>query len=484
LSGFTMPEGLISRKAPSGHKPIRFDFRRFGKGNHITELRPFKTAAKEVVRLHESLLEGRDPLLKDGEVVMTGWKKNSPYISDSELNEINAAAKRLAGDIDDFWSTGIGGSYLGIRAGIEAVKGSLELTNMLPRERRGNTPRIFFFGQNMDSNYIATNLELMTGRRVGGAVISKSGGTVEPAIAFAILQSIMEKSYSSEEAAKYIVAITDKSKGALKKLAIEKGYQTFVVPDDVGGRYCVTSPVGLFCLAVAGVDIKEFIAGARYAEEQTRSLPFDKNIAMLRAVMRWVAHKHLGIDIELASTGAYDLRATTWWLKQLFTETEGKNGMGMWVAPQYYSEDSHASGEMVQLGKRNLMETFIMVEDPGIDITIPAKATPVEYLDGKSLNSVNQAFLDGPRDAHFEGLVPTMSYILPDRSSYTLGGLFHYEMNAAALSGRLLGQNPFIQPGVIMYKDIANARSGKPGTEAALQKMMEKEKRLNPKFII
>lgn len=480
-----MPEGLISRKAPSGHKAIRLDFRRFNsKGNHITELRPYKVAAGDITRLHKILMEGKDEKLKDGSVVMTGWKMKSPFVKESELDEINSAANQLAGDIDDFWSTGIGGSYLGIRAGIEAVKGSLELTNMLPRERRGNTPRVFFFGQNMDSNYIATNLELMIERRVGGAVISKSGGTVEPAIAFAILQSLMEHSYSGEEVAKNIVAITDKSKGALKKLAEEKGYQTFVVPDDVGGRFSVTCPVGLFSLAVGGVNIKEFIAGARHAEEQTRSVPFEKNIAMQRAVMRFVAHKHLGKDIEVASTCNYDLRACTWWMQQLGPESEGKNGEGLWISPEYYTEMAHANGQMIQMGKGNLIETFLMVENPGVDITIPGKGTPVEYLDGKNLNFANQSFIDGLRDAHYEGLVPTMSYILPDLSAYTMGIFFQYEMNAIALSGLLLGQNPFIQPGVQMYKDIANARSGKPGTEEALKKMTEKEKRLDPRFII
>ncbi len=232
------------------------------------------------------------------------------------------------------------------------------------------------------------------------------------------------------------------------------------------------------------IDIKEFIAGARFAEEQTSKLPFEKNIAMQRAVMRFIAHKFMGKDIELASTGNYDMRGITWWMQQLGPESEGKNGEGLWISPQYYTEMAHANGQAVQMGKRNFIEIFITVENPSIDVTIPGKGTPVDYLDGKTMNFANQAFVDGLRDAHYEGGVPVMSYLLPDQSAYTMGMFFQYEMNAIALSGLLLGQNPFIQPGVQSYKNIANIRSGKPGTEKAFQEMLAKEKSLDRKFII
>jgi glucose-6-phosphate isomerase len=336
----------------------------------------------------------------------------------------------------------------------------------------------------MDPAYIANVLSLMKGRSVGSCVISKSGGTVEPAIAFAIIKSLIEGTYPGGSAKNRIVAITDAKKGSLRKLAEKKGYRTFIVPDNVGGRYSVTSPVGLFSLAVAGVNIKEFIAGARFAEEQTRNLPFEKNIAMLRAVMRYIAHKKMGKDIEVASTGIYDLKSATSWMQQLGPESEGKSGEGLWISPEYYTEMAHANGQMIQMGKRNLIETFLMVENPGIDVIIPAKGTPVEYLDGKTLHTVNTDFAKGLRDAHSEGGVPTMSYILPDLSAYTMGMFFQTEMNAIALGGLLLGQNPFIQPGVQQYKDIANIRSGKPGTEEAAKKMRENESKLNPKFIV
>lgn len=486
MSGFELPNGLIKKIKLAPHLPLKFDYRRFGQygGPHITELREFQAAANQVVDLQARLLEGKAASLKDRETVMTGWKTERPFTSAAELGAIQNAAEKLSAEIDDFWSIGIGGSFLGIKATIEAVRGSLEFFNLLFPEQRGGTPRIFFLGSNMDPAYTARVLEIMAGQRVGGNVISKSGDTVEPAIAFALIQKIMENSYPPQEAVKRIVAITDKAKGSLRKLANEKGYVSFVVPDNVGGRFSITSPVGLFALAVAGVEIKEFIAGAKWAEEQVRNQPFEKNIAMLRAVMRYVAHKYWGKKIELASTGVFDLRSTTAWMEQLGPESEGKNGEGLWIAPEYYTEKAHANGQMIQQGERIFIETILMLENPGVDVVIPGKGTPVEYLDGKSLHFANSAFIEGLRDAHYEGGVPTMSYILPQLDAFTLGMFFQYEMNAIALSGLLLGQNPFIQPGVQQYKEVANIRSGKPGTEEKAQAMKAAENKLDSKFII
>lgn len=462
---------------------IKLDYRRFGhfKGPHVAETKEFQTAAPRVVLLHDLLLEGKDPLLKDGPVVMTGWKTESPFVSDSELDTIQSVAQKLAAEVDDFVSIGIGGSYLGIHSVIDAVRGSIELTNLLSGEKRGGAPRIL--GHNMDPAYTTRVLEIIKGKQVGAVVISKSGGTVEPAIAFAIVENFIRESFGAE-AAKRIVAVTDKTKGALRELAGKRGYRTFVVPDNVGGRFSVTCPVGLFALAVAGVNIKEFIAGTKAGEELVRNQPFEKNIAMLRAVMRFIAHKCMGKDIELASTGVYDLRSTSMWMQQLGPESEGKNGEGLLIVPQYYTREAHADGQLVQQGKRNLIETFIMVENPGVDAVISGKGTPVEYLDGKSLHEVNTAFVEGLRDAHYEGGVPTMSYILPQLDAYTMGMLYQVEMNVIALSGLLLGQNPFIQPGVQLYKDIANTKSGKPGTEAKAAEMRRAEARLSNKFIV
>jgi glucose-6-phosphate isomerase len=486
--GLIIPKGLITQTSRrSGHPRIQLDYRRFGihGKQHVTERAEFMAVLERSVMLHE-LLEGKDELLTDKDVVMTGWKTESPYVTSEALDAIQTAANALAAKIQDFWSDGIGGSYLGINAAIDAICGSLDQTNLLPREARGGAPRIFFAGHLMDPAYTVRSLQIMAGRQVGGNVISKSGGTVEPAIAFAILRNTMEKSYAHADVVDRIIAITDKIKGALKDLSDEQGYLTFVVPDNVGGRYSVTCPVGLFALAVAGVDIKSFVAGAKFAEEDTRKQPAEKNIAMLRAAMRFTAHKYMGIDVELASTGAYDLRNVTMWMNQLGPESEGKNGEGLFIVPQYFTREAHADGQLIQQGKRNLMETFLMVEDPGVDVKIPGKGTPVDYLDGKSLHATNTAFVEGLRDAHYEGGVPTMSYVLPRLDAFTIGALFQYEMNAIALSALLLGQKPFIQPGVQDYKDIADARSGKKGKkyDAIRAQIKAAEKKLDPRFIV
>lgn len=482
MSRLQLPSNFIRHNPNvSGRMPIRLDYRRFGeKGRHIAEHPMYTETGKRAVQSHALMMEGKSPQMKDRDTVMTGWKTESPFIKDSELETIQKAAKSLSLRVDDFFSIGIGGSYLGIRATIEAVKGSLESFNLLSRVQRGGAPRIFFLGQNLDPGYIANILTIMKGKRVGGCVISKSGDTVEPAIAFAVMMNLMGANYKPEELSQRIVAITDRTKGSLRQLSRLKQFQTFAVPENVGGRFSVTCPVGLFSLAVAGVDIKEFIAGARFAEERVRKEPFERNIAMQRAVMRYLAHKQMGKDIELASTTVADLRSVTSWMQQLGPESEGKNGEGLWISPEFYTEMAHANGEMIELGKRNLIETFLCVEKPSRDITIHSKGTPVEYLDGRPISFANSAFGRGLRDAHFEVNVPTMSYLLPDTNAFTLGQLYQYEMNAIAISGLLLGQNPFVQPGVQHYKDIATIRSGKPGTE----NMALPHAHLDPRFII
>ncbi len=485
MNGFQIASGLIRREslAKTG-RPIRLDYRRFGLvgGKHVTALPEFSQASREARNIHDNLLlKGTDSLLKDGEVTMTGWKTDSPYRSRTELDRIEQVAGELRSKIDDFVSIGIGGSYLGNKATIEAVRGSLELFNLLSPEQRGGIPRIFFLGNHMDPAYTARVLEIISGRSVGVNVISKSGGTVEPAIAFAILKECMEKGFSDH--ASRIVAVTDKAKGALKKLSNEMGYATFEVPDNVGGRYSVTSPVGLFGLAVAGINIKEFLTGALFAEEETRQRPLDSNIAMLRAAMRYVAYTKLGIKIEVASTGTFDLKGISAWMQQLGPESEGKHKQGIWISPEFYTQDAHANGQMIQMGERNIMETFLMLEKGETDVVIPGKGTPVEYLDGRTLSFATQAFVEGLRDAHYAGGVPTMSYIFPELTPFTLGQFYQYEMNAIALSALLLKQNPFIQPGVQQYKQVADAKSGKPGTESYALELSRGEQELNPNLI-
>ena len=484
MSGFQVSSGLI-RREPVGNTggKVRLDYRRFGVvgGKHVTALPEYNMASRTVKSLHDVLMAGTDSLLKDGTVTMTGWKIDSPYRAEAELDQIIQVAAELRSKIDDFISIGIGGSFLGNKATIEAILGSLELFNLLGPEQRGGIPRIFFLGNHMDPGYTARVLEIIAGRRVGVNVISKSGGTVESAIAFAILKECMENGFTDH--ASRIVAVTDKAKGALKKLSDEIGYAAFEVPDNVGGRYSVTSPVGLFGLAVAGIDIKRFIAGARFAEEETRKRPIVSNIAMLRAVMRYVAYTKMGIKIEVAATGTYDLKGVAAWMQQLGPESEGKDGKGIWISPEFYTQDAHANGQMIQMGERNIMETFLMLEESGTDVVIPGRGTPVEYLDGRTLSFANRAFVEGLRDAHYAGGVPTMSYIFPALNAFTLGQLYQYEMNAIALSALLLEQNPFIQPGVQQYKRVADAKSGKPGTESYALELGRDEQKLNPNLI-
>ena len=392
--------------------------------------------------LHALLLQGQSELLKDGAVVMTGWKTDSPFITKEKLDEIISTANSFRSQIDDFISIGIGGSYLGIRAVLEAVQGALEF--------RAESPRIFFLGHHMDPAYISRTIDAMRGRRVGINAISKSGGTVEPAIAFALALA----QFSDAQ----VIATTDAQKGALREMANAAGWKTFNVPDNVGGRYSVTTPVGLFGLAVAGVDIHAFIAGARDAESTIRSVSPEENPAFIRAALRFLAHKREGKKIEVASTGTYDLHSLTAWYQQLAPESEGKNGEGLFVTPEFYTRDAHANGQLIQEGERNIMETFFMVEKPKTDITISAKGSPVAFLDGKSLHAVNTAFLEGIRDAHHRGGVPCMSWVFPEITPYTIGYYMQLEMNAVALSALLMGQNPFIQPGVQAYKEIATRR--------------------------
>lgn len=487
MAGLVVPQGRIVPVASksSTSRPVTLDMRRFAHGGqHVSEHPDWNDTLQTASDLHSLMLEGQSDLLKDGSVVMTGWKTESPFISNADLDKIASHARQFASLIDDFLPDGIGGSYLGTEAVINAVMGDHKLTNLLSRIERGDVPRTFFMGQNMDPDYTATVLRIVEGRRVGTSVASKSGGTVEPAIAFAIIRFSIEAGDTAEVAANRIVAITDAVRGKLRPLADEKGYASYIVPDNVGGRYSVTTPVGLFPVSVAGVDIHSFIAGTRFAEEMTQQTPPEKNIAMIFAAARYIAHKRWGIATELASTGTSDLIGTTMWYQQLGPESEGKNGEGMLIVPQFFTREAHADGQLIQQGPRNLMETFLMVGEPKRDVIIPGKGTPVEYLDGKGLNFANRAFVEGLRDAHYEGGVPVSVFEMPQLNAYTLGALMQYQMNIIALSALLLGQNPFIQPGVQQYKEVANARSGKPGTEEALKKMQEADAALDNKWII
>jgi len=403
---------------------------------------------------------------KDGDIPMLGWMNIPDEMSEENLNEIVRAAKELSNKIDVFVSLGIGGSYLGIEATFKALTHTY--FNQLPRDKRGGAPEIYFLGQNTDPDFIHDTLDMLDGQRIGVNVISKSGTTAETAIAFRIIRNLLENKIG-DKAAEFIFATTDKNKGALRDLADSKGYKTFIVPDNVGGRYSIFTDVGLVGLAVAGIDIHEFAAGFRHMKKITSSDNFWKNPAMVHAAVRHLAYKK-GKKIEVVATNSSAIYQLTRWMEQIFPESEGHNGYGMWVSPSMYSEKLHANGQMVQQGERNILETFLRLTENDNSVDIPVDA---ENLDGlnylpennRNMNFINQKVIDGPAYAHFKGGVPNMIIDIPKRSAFNIGQFYYMMEMSVALSGYLAGHNPFIQPGVEAYKKAMFAMLGKPGTE-------------------
>jgi glucose-6-phosphate isomerase len=310
---------------------------------------------------------------------------------------------------------------------------------------------------------------LLRGKRIGVNVISKSGTTTETAIAFRLMRNLLENNLG-RNAAEFIIATTDRNRGALRQLADSKDYKSFMVPDNIGGRFSILSDVGLVGLAVAGINIYEFTAGFRHMKALTETDDFWTNPAMIHAAIRHLAYTR-GKKIEVVATNSTALYQVLRWMEQLFPESEGHNGYGLWVSPSLYSEKLHANGQMVQDGERNLIETLIKLRRPNHNIEIPYDN---ENLDGlnylpdnnRDLNFVNQLVIDGPAYAHFRGGVPNMIFEIPRRNAFNLGQFYYLMERSVALTGYLAGHNPFIQPGVEDYKKAIFALAGKPGSEA------------------
>lgn len=403
---------------------------------------------------------------KDGDTPMLGWMSLPDELSEEHLNEIVQAAKELSDKTDVFVSLGIGGSYLGIEATFKALTHTYY--NQLPRDKRGGAPEIYFLGQNTDPDFCRDTLDMLDGKRVGVNVISKSGTTAETAIAFRIIRNLLEKNIGAKSA-EFIFATTDKTKGALRSLANTKGYKTFIVPDNVGGRFSVFTDVGLVGLAVAGIDIHEFAAGFRHMKKIADSDDFWKNPAMVHAAVRHLAYKK-GKKVEVVAANSTAIYQLTRWMEQIFPESEGHNGYGLWVSPSMYSEKLHANGQMVQQGERNILETFLRLSEHNNSVDIPID---MENLDGmnylpennRNMNFINQKVIDGPAYAHFKGGVPNMIIDIPKRNAFNIGQFYYMMEMSVALSGYLAGHNPFIQPGVEDYKKAMFAMLGKPGTE-------------------
>ncbi|HOP08337.1 MAG TPA: glucose-6-phosphate isomerase [candidate division Zixibacteria bacterium] len=429
--------------------------------------------APRVIEQHRKLNDAEGDCL-DKDTPMLGWLSLPEELTDGHLDAVQEAADELAGKVDVFLSLGIGGSYLGIEATIKALGHTY--ANQLPRSKRNNRPEIYFLGQNVDPDMFVDTLNLIEGKRIGVNVISKSGTTTETAIAFRIVRKLLEESLG-DRASEFIIATTDRVKGALRKLSEQKGYRTFVVPDNVGGRFSVLTDVGLLGLAVAGVDIREFVAGFRAMKQRTDTDEFWANPAMLHAAVRHLSFEK-GKRIEVVATNSTALYQLTRWMEQLFPESEGHRGYGLWVSPSMYSEKLHANGQMVQQGPRLMIETFLRLRDPEQQEAIPSDpedADGLEYLcrAGLDMNAVNQLVIDGPAYAHFLGGVPNMTIEIPRRNAFNFGQFYFLMERSVALSGYLAGHNPFIQPGVEDYKRAMFALAGKPGFEQQGEKVRE-----------
>ncbi len=394
-----------------------------------------------------------------------GWVNLPASITEDEIAAIKAQAAKLKSKAEVIICIGIGGSYLGARAVMEALSNSFKLLHKTQDE-----PIVIFAGQNISEDYTFELIEAVKEYSLGAVVISKSGTTTEPAIAFRVIKAEIEARYGKEGAAERIVAVTDKSRGALKTLATKEGYPTFVIPDDVGGRFSVLTPVGLLPLAAGGVDIAELVRGAKDMSKLTdETVAFDENPAAIYAATRNLLYKQ-GKTIEiLASYDPKLLYFAEWW-KQLYGESEGKDGIGIFPASVTLTADLHSMGQYVQEGERIIFETVISVEKPANTMTIEADEQDLDglnFLTGRRISQVNAMAELGVAIAHVDGGVPNLRITIPEISAYYIGGLIYFFERACGISGYLLGVNPFDQPGVEAYKKNMFALLEKPGYEEA-----------------
>ena len=393
-----------------------------------------------------------------------GWIDLPNAYDKEEFARIQAAAKKIQSDSEALVVIGIGGSYLGARAAIEMLSHSFY--NLLPNGQRKG-PQIFFAGNNISSTYVTHLLQALEGKNWSINVISKSGTTTEPALAFRVFREQLEKKYGKEEARKRIYATTDKERGALKKLATEEGYESFIIPDDVGGRYSVLTAVGLLPIAAAGVDIEAIMQGAADASKEYSNPNVHENEAYQYAAARNALYRK-GKVTEILVNYEPSLHFVSEWWKQLFGESEGKDHKGIFPAAVDFSTDLHSMGQFIQEGNRNLFETVIQVGQPTEQITIasdPDDLDGLNFLAGKTMDFVNKKAFEGTLLAHTDGQVPNLVVNIADLSPYTFGYLVYFFEKACGISGYLLGVNPFDQPGVEAYKKNMFALLGKPGYE-------------------
>ncbi len=401
-----------------------------------------------------------------------GWINLPSEIDENLIKDIESDAKKMREIADVFVVIGIGGSYLGARAVIEAL--SHNFNNLL---ETGKNPLILFAGQNIGEDYLADLLDILDKKDYAITVISKSGTTTEPAIAFRIIKNHLENKYGKQEAKNRIIAITDKEKGALKELSEKEGYKTYIVPDDVGGRYSVLTPVGLLPIAVAGFDIKKLITGAfemLQLNEATSSM--GKNPVALYAATRNALYNK-GKTTEIMVNYQPTLFYLTEWWKQLYGESEGKENKGIFPAGVSFTTDLHSMGQYIQEGLRNIFETVLSVKNSKRDLRIPEDKKNLDklnYLAGEKINYVNKMAETGTMLAHVDGDVPNIRITIPKIDEENLGQLIYSFEMACAVSGYILGVNPFNQPGVEAYKKNMFALLGKPGFEKETNEILKK----------
>lgn len=437
-------------------KGLRLDLSKVEPYAKVTELEKMAAMVKGAHEtLHNGTGAGNDFL---------GWIDLPVNYDKEEFSRIKKAAQKIKGNSDALIVIGIGGSYLGARAAVEMLNSNFY--NLLGKDKRNN-PQIFFVGNNISSTYIADLLEAIEGLDISINVISKSGTTTEPAIAFRIFKDYLEKKYGVEGSKERIYVTTDKQKGALKSLADEVGYETFVVPDNVGGRFSVLTAVGLLPIAAAGIDIDEMMQGARDAREAYANPDLENNDCYKYAAMRNVLYNK-GKDIEVLVNYEPNLHYFNEWWKQLYGESEGKDQKGIFPAAVDFSTDLHSLGQFIQDGKRNMFETVLNVEKAKKEITIgevEGNLDGLNFLSGRTVDFVNKQAFRGTLLAHNDGGVPNMIVNIPELTPYYFGYLVYFFEKACGMSGYLLGVNPFNQPGVEAYKKNMFALLGKPGYE-------------------
>lgn len=446
-------------------REVTFDYSKAAGFISAGELENMKTtvmAAKEV--LVSKTGAGNDFL---------GWIDLPVDYDKEEFERIKKAAAKIQSDSDVLLVVGIGGSYLGARAAIEFLAHSFY--NVLDSSVR-KTPEIYFVGNSISSKYIYDLKDVLAGKDFSINIISKSGTTTEPAIAFRVFKEMLIEKYGKEEANKRIYATTDKARGALKSLANEEGYESFVVPDDVGGRFSVLTAVGLLPIAVSGADIDQLMAGAASGRKKALETPYESNSALLYAAVRNILLRK-GKQVEVVANYEPSLHYVSEWWKQLYGESEGKDQKGIFPAAVDLTTDLHSMGQFIQDGARIMFETVLNIEDSSAEILLQKEEVDTDgmnYLAGKSVDFVNKSAMNGTILAHTDGNVPNLMVKIPEQNAFYLGELFYFFEFACGVSGYILGVNPFDQPGVESYKKNMFALLGKPGYESERETLLKR----------